>query len=53
MFDLEWRPLSPVVSYTELSTGLLIILVAAYVIIRVKQGSQSGFAYTLMVFAIL
>jgi hypothetical protein len=51
--DLQWEPYYPVVDYTELCTGLLIILVSAYVIFRVHQGSQSGFAYTLMVFAIL
>jgi hypothetical membrane protein len=51
--DIMWNPYYPVLNYTQLCIGLLIILVAAYVIYRVYQGSQSGFVYILMVFAIL
>jgi hypothetical protein len=48
-----WDPYFPVLGNTQLCTGPLAILVAAYVIYRAKQGSQSGFVYALMVFTIL
>jgi hypothetical protein len=51
--DLIWHVTYPLLDYTYICSGSLMILVAAYVICRVYQGSQSGFVYILMVLAIL
>ncbi len=45
--------IGPVLTYTELAVGLIVMIASAYVIYKIYQGSKSVFAYTLMGFALL
>ncbi len=45
--------LYPVVSYTCLASGLIMMSTSAFVIYKVYKGSKSRFAYTFMAFSFL
>jgi hypothetical protein len=45
--------IGPVLTYTELAVGLIVMIASSYVIYKIYQGSKSTFAYALMGFALL
>lgn len=45
--------IGPVLTYTELAVGLIVMIASSYVLYKIYKGSKSSFAYALMGFALL
>jgi hypothetical protein len=43
----------PALTYTELGCGIFLVFASSYSILKIRQGSKSKFAYTLMSFTLL
>lgn len=43
----------PAETYTTLGSGLILIVASYYTVKKIRKGSRSGFAYTLVAFTIL